>query len=494
LHLALLRTTQSLKNHPITYDPPNHLITTQQSQAYYCVLADFAFISPFLMTPLSPAKATLPHKNFTYDYKVQGYGRDVVKSFAESCSSVGVKLGIYYSVVSNEYLNVAGGDVRDPKTATADQYVVTQDEYADIVQQQLTELWTQYGDLAEIWFDGGFKGPNQTDLLALLNSSQPHACVFNGCGLSPNAVAWIGTESGHAPYPVWNTQDGCPSGAGTPDGVNYVPKEVDLTLQNSDTWFFKEGVGYRSLAEMVGIYHDSVGHGGNMLLNIAPPPNSTLPEAAMAEYAALGTFISECYGEGSIASATALATTTEEGGVCKDGNCSSIVLVLPPTPGGATIDRFLLKEGLGGGQRVMAFSIIVNNENIIFNGTAIGRTFIVRLPTNVTGVTKVELRITEAKLPPAIRLFAVPSPTSCIVGGGGLTGCKLIPNTLYKGINIEATEVKTVAECCTACRGVPACAFFTAVPGAVGSFHCSLMSAQQGSSTVTGATSGSPKR
>ena len=92
--------------------------------------------------------------------------------------------------------------------------------------------------------------------------------MFNGCGLAKNAVAWIGTESGHAPYPVWNTQDGCPSGAGTPDGASYVPKEVDLTLQNSDTWFYKEGMGYRSLSEMVSIYHDSVGHGGNMLLNI----------------------------------------------------------------------------------------------------------------------------------------------------------------------------------------------------------------------------------
>ena len=53
--------------------------------------------------------------------------------------------------------------------------------------------------------------------------------------------------------------------------------------------------GYRSLAEMVGIYHDSVGHGGNMLLNIAPPPNSTLPDVAMDTYQGLGDFIRTCY-------------------------------------------------------------------------------------------------------------------------------------------------------------------------------------------------------
>ena len=161
-----------------------------------------------------PTKTTLPRNNFTYDYRVPD-GQDIIRDFAESCSAVGVKLGIYYSVVENEYLNVAGGSVRAPSTVHTGQVGVTQDEYAEVVLQQLTELWTQYGDLAEIWFDGGFSvGGLQTKLLGLLNGTQPHASIFNGCGLSPNAIAWIGTESGHAPYPVWNTQDGCPSGAG----------------------------------------------------------------------------------------------------------------------------------------------------------------------------------------------------------------------------------------------------------------------------------------
>ena len=69
-------------------------------------------------------------------------------------------------------------------------------------------------------------------------------------------------------------------------------------------WFYQEGRGYRSLAEMVSIYHDSVGHGGNMLLNVAPPPYSTIPQVAMDIYAALGSFIRNCYGEGSLPSSS----------------------------------------------------------------------------------------------------------------------------------------------------------------------------------------------
>ena len=249
--------------------------------------------------------------NFTYDYCVPPE-RDLIAQFAESCAGVGVKLGLYYSVTGNSYLNYPS--LKNPAPG---QVSITQEQYNDIVVQQLTELWTNYGELTEIWFDGGFNVPGLKEkLLALYQKTQPNAAVFNGCGLLPdnkNAVIWIGTESGHAPYPVWNTQTGCAPGAGTADGKDYVPKEVDLTLQNSDTWFYQEGRGYRSLPEMVSIYHDSVGHGGNMLLNIAPPPNSTLPETAMATYKALGDFIRNCYGEGSLPSATALATTSRFG-------------------------------------------------------------------------------------------------------------------------------------------------------------------------------------
>eukprot|EP00041_Stephanoeca_diplocostata_P026594 m.719691 g.719691 ORF g.719691 m.719691 type:complete len:561 (+) comp23001_c0_seq25:851-2533(+) len=310
-----------------------------------------------------PTKAGLPARNWTYMYSVPA-DRDIVRAFAESCSGVGVQLGLYYSVVSNTYLNVQGGVVLDPSTAQPGQQVVTQEEYADIVEQQLTELWTNYGDLAEIWFDGGFAVPSLQDkLLGLLNKTQPHACVFNGCGLSRNAIEWIGTESGHAPGPIWNPQTGCASGAGTPGGHSYIPKEVDLTLQNADTWFFHEGTGYRELHEMVGIYHDSVGKGGNMLLNVAPPPNSTIPDVAMTRYANLGKFIRTCYGQGSEAAPTAIASTQQG---CTD--CWNISLSLAHLSVPAAMDRFIIKEELSGGQLVRSYSILVDDK-IVYNGT-----------------------------------------------------------------------------------------------------------------------------
>eukprot|EP00040_Diaphanoeca_grandis_P004874 m.30447 g.30447 ORF g.30447 m.30447 type:complete len:719 (-) comp16287_c0_seq1:149-2305(-) len=424
--------------------------------------------------------STATSGNFTYEYQVPK-GVDLIKKFADSCAKVDVKLGIYYSVVANSYLNVKDGVVQPASTVTAGQVAITQAQYVDIVEQHLNELWSNYGDLAEIWFDGGFNIPGmQEKLLTLYNTKQPNAPVFNGCGLTKNAVAWIGTESGHAPYPVWNTQTGCPSGAGSVDGTSYVPKEVDLTLQNSDTWFYEEGRGYRSLSEMVGIYHDSVGHGGNMLLNLAPPPNSTIPDVAMDTYAALGNFISECYGHGAVPATSVLANSSG----CV--NCTTITLTFK-TP--TTFDRFVAKEELSGGQLVDSFEIVADGKSV-FNGSAIGRSLIYLFPVNITATTVV-LNVLDAKAPPSFRLFAIPNPSSCAVSSGP-GGCDLIPNTRYLGPSFQTTTVPSVADCCAACAKVPKCAFFTAsIQGVVQS--CSLMAAQQGSETATGVISGSPK-
>ena len=49
-------------------------------------------------------------------------GVDYVRQLAESCAAVGVKLGIYYSVNANAYLNVWNNGVGAGKV-TAAQYV-----------------------------------------------------------------------------------------------------------------------------------------------------------------------------------------------------------------------------------------------------------------------------------------------------------------------------------------------------------------------------------
>ena len=47
---------------------------------------------------------------------------------------------------------------------------VTQAEFEALALAQVNELWTEYGDLGEIWFDGGYGGDMAASIKALLRN------------------------------------------------------------------------------------------------------------------------------------------------------------------------------------------------------------------------------------------------------------------------------------------------------------------------------------
>ena len=59
--------------------------------------------------PLNPSGEIVPY-NYTIDYSPMK-GRDVLKEFVDSCQKRQIQTGFYYSVVSNNYLNVQSGVV-----------------------------------------------------------------------------------------------------------------------------------------------------------------------------------------------------------------------------------------------------------------------------------------------------------------------------------------------------------------------------------------------
>lgn len=80
-------------------------------------------------------------------------------------------------------------------------------------------------------FDGGtgLSAATKAKMVALRERLQPQAVTFGGCEAFPvNSVAWVGTESGHAPYPLWYARDVCGTAStGSPTGHKiYMPYEV----------------------------------------------------------------------------------------------------------------------------------------------------------------------------------------------------------------------------------------------------------------------------
>ena len=80
--------------------------------------------------------------------------------------------------MNNAFLNVVGGVVQgNPGPGQAN---ITQEQYVQILLAQLTQIWTDYGELAEVWFDGGYPEGTQEPIAALLQQLQPNAVAFQG--------------------------------------------------------------------------------------------------------------------------------------------------------------------------------------------------------------------------------------------------------------------------------------------------------------------------
>jgi alpha-L-fucosidase len=314
---------------------------------------------------------------------------DIVRDFVASCRKHGIKPGIYAHMGCNGYLEVDNpglvnrGQGGDP---------AAQARYARICEGMLTELWGNYGELVEIWFDGGVLDPAQggPDMLPILRRLQPKAIVFQGPAAS---IRWIGNEDGVAPYPCWATapegRDYC--GAGTPDGPRWLPGECDVPVRR-ETWLWLPDTESKlfNVTELMDKYYRSVGHNCNLLLNANPDPSGLIPAPDMARYKEFGQEIRRRFGK-------SLAETSGRG---------SVVELALKDP--LRIDHVITMENIIEGERVREYvveGLTGGGWKELCKGESIGHKKIDRFKP-VT-VSRIRLRCVRSVAEPLIRKLAV---------------------------------------------------------------------------------------
>jgi alpha-L-fucosidase len=194
-----------------------------------------------------------------------GHG-DVVKEVSEACREYGIKFGFYLSPWD-----------RHEKT-----YGTT--AYNEFYKNQLRELLTNYGPVAEVWFDGA-KGEHEKAMeydfngyWKLVRELQPGAVIYSGVG--PD-VRWVGNEKGNAGETCWSTvtTDGMIPGkvnpgylnTGDENGKKWIPAETDVSIRKGWFWHAQEGNSVKTPLGILNLYYQSVGRNSLLLLNI--PPN-----------------------------------------------------------------------------------------------------------------------------------------------------------------------------------------------------------------------------
>ena len=197
---------------------------------------------------------------------------DVVRELTDACRAEGLRAGLYLSPWDRN-APVYGDSPR----------------YNDFYCDQLTELLTRYGPIAEVWFDGANgEGPNGRRQLydwprvfGLVRRLQPNAVMFSDAG--PD-VRWCGNEAGAAGDPNWSMMDpaavpypGAPGDAviaalqhGDPNGTVWRPAETDTSIRPG--WFYHpaEDERVKTVDQLADIWFTSVGRNSKLLLNVPP--------------------------------------------------------------------------------------------------------------------------------------------------------------------------------------------------------------------------------
>lgn len=310
---------------------------------------------------------------------------DVLAELSASCRRHGLALGVYVYPGDDQWgAGIgSGGRTKDPLKQAA---------YNKVFRKQMTEVLSRYGNMREVWFDGSCV----IDVSDILAKYAPNAVIFQGpCA----TIRWVGTESGRAPYPAWNSlmradlKTGTSTAAqGNPNGNAWAPLECDTPLYNHFWFWSPNGERHRkSLNELMDIYYKSVGHGAVLLLNSTPDTNGLIPEADMKLYAAFGKEIARRFDHP--------VAAVED----RRGDSVEITLAKP-----AIINTAIEMEDYRQGERIRKYVVEGFNDgtwNELCAGTAVGRKKIDAFPS--ARVSRVRLRVTGSVAEPLIRSFAV---------------------------------------------------------------------------------------
>lgn len=340
-----------------------------------------------------------------HDYTIKrcpwrGGRGDIIEDFVASCAKYGVRPGIYYHCGYNSYFGIKKFSQILAGPA-ADRLA-----YNRLVEQQLTELWTRYGKLFELWFDGGttppeFGGP---EVESLLLRHQPQAVCFQGPRGAAANLRWAGNELGYVDYPCWSTTtwksasrglkdnlEGAPAvpdgtefpmyGQGTPEGDTWAPSENDMTLRHKELsgnggWLWTAGQDHLvyPLEELLRRYEQCVGRNANMLAGIVIDSRGLVPDADVERWRAFGVEINKRYGR-------PLAETAGVG--------AELTLTLAtPQP----VNQVVLMEDIAHGERVRQY--VVEGETAggwrpLAGGSCIGHKRIERFDTLPIGRLRV---------------------------------------------------------------------------------------------------------
>lgn len=337
---------------------------------------------------------------------------DLVRELADACREVGIKFGVYLSP----------WDRHEPTYGDSPAY----NQY---FLNQLTEVLTEYGEVAEVWFDGACgEGPNgkkqEYDFEAyytLIRKLQPDAVIAI---MGPD-VRWVGTEEGFGRLTEWsvlpiekmdqrviaaNSQQTIELGIfeasfdlekenlgsremiAKSSALAWYPSEVDVSIRPG--WFYHtyQDKDVKTPDQLFQIYLNSVGRNSTLLLNLPPDTRGLLHEVDVASLEGFADQLEAVFGNNLVAKST---LQVPECGYITVAEGESVTITLDAP---ITTNCFGISEHIAEGQVVENFTLealVDDNWVTVTEGTTIGYRRILTFDNITANTFKVTINATR---------------------------------------------------------------------------------------------------
>lgn len=191
-----------------------------------------------------------------------GPGRDLVGEYVEACREFGLRVGLYYSLM----------DWHHPDGARCAKDEKARRRFIDYTQGLVRELVSNYGQIDILWYDMSW--PLSTPALwesaalnAMVRQYQPGILINNRSQLDED----FGTPEEHInPERAGRAWEAC------------------MTFNGSWGWQPAPPEDWHSVRSVLAMLRQCTAEGGNLLLNIGPLPDGSVPPEAVQRLSAVG--------------------------------------------------------------------------------------------------------------------------------------------------------------------------------------------------------------
>jgi len=205
-----------------------------------------------------------------YNAAKQGPGRDLVREYVEACREFGLRIGFYYSLM----------DWHHPDGARCAYDEAARKRFVTFTREAVRELMTNYGKIDILWYDvawplGSPDAWESWETNQMVRKLQPHIIINNRSQLEED----FGTPEEH----IQAAEKGR-------------AWEACMTFNGSWGWQYAPPEDWHSVRKVIEMLRTCTAGGGNLLLNVGPKPDGSLPEEAVERLTKVGQWL-EVYGK-----------------------------------------------------------------------------------------------------------------------------------------------------------------------------------------------------